>query len=99
MISLIAKTMKRGKVLRVINGFEGLLLIYNNLPIVGGFFVGEDFENNSKCIETSPYYIAETEVEDDEMEDEYASCLEFPTFKDIIDNKLEHHPSATKKIC
>lgn len=89
--------MKRGKALKVINGFEGLLLIYKDLPVVGGFYVDEDFENTSACIKTAYYYIAETEDEDDEMEEEYASWLEFPTLKDIIDNKLTHHPLATKE--
>ena len=36
--------------MKIINGFDGLLVVYQDLPIVGGFFVDKNFENNTLCI-------------------------------------------------
>lgn len=83
--------------MKAIKGFEGLLSIYKELPKVGGFYVDEIFNNDKNMILKSNYYLAESEGEDDEMEDDYKAWLEYPTFKAIIENKLEHHPGSEKE--
>ncbi|MCL2896672.1 DUF7716 domain-containing protein [Brenneria tiliae] len=80
--------------MKTIKGFDGLLSVYKDLPKVGGFYVDEDFLNNKDAIESSNYYLAESE--DEEMEDNYKTWLEYPTFKAIILNKLDHHPKSSK---
>ncbi|MBS9444434.1 DUF7716 domain-containing protein [Photorhabdus heterorhabditis] len=85
--------------MKMINGFDSLLAIYEELPGIGGFFVDADYISNSSYINNANYYLPDTEEEDEdmyEMEDKYKSWLEYPTFKAIINNKLEHHPNATR---
>ncbi|MGP0838100.1 DUF7716 domain-containing protein [Serratia sp. CY85251] len=48
-------------------------------------------------IETARYYLAETPDEDDDMEDEYKTWLEYPTFRAIIENKIDHNPAVGEK--
>lgn len=83
--------------MKTIKGFEGLLAIYKQLPKVGGFFVNKEFSNERSAIKNSDYYLAESEEEDEDMEDDYDTWLEYPTFKAIIENKLEHHPTASNE--
>ncbi|WP_416412179.1 hypothetical protein [Pantoea sp. App145] len=82
--------------MKTIKGFDGLLSVYKDLPKVGGFYVDEDFISKKSIIESANYYLAESEEEDDDMEDDYKTWLEYPTFKAIIQNKLEHHPKSSK---
>ncbi|CAI1736045.1 DUF7716 domain-containing protein [Serratia ficaria] len=83
--------------MKTINGFKGLLSIYKNLPKFGGFFVDEDFVNRAEHIESARYYLSETPDEDDDMEDEYKTWLEYPTFRAIIENKIDHNPAVGEK--
>ncbi|WP_445497329.1 DUF7716 domain-containing protein [Photorhabdus sp. SF281] len=85
--------------MRTIKGFDGLLSIYKERPEAWYFFVGSDFMNEISCINNANYYLPETRDEEedmDEMEDKYKGWLEYATFLDIIDNKLKHHPNATR---
>ncbi|NDO83942.1 hypothetical protein CJP72_25395 [Citrobacter sp. NCU1] len=82
--------------MKTVKGFDGLLAIYKKLPKVGGFYVDNNFLNKKAIINNSNYYVPQSEEEDDDMEDVYKTWLEFPTFTAIIENKLEHHPDATK---
>ena len=82
-------------------GFTNLLKISKNIPESEGWyiFVDSDFDHTKKCIESSNYYLTETEEEDDDMDeqkDKYRAWLEYATFLDIIINKLEHHPNASE---
>ena len=83
--------------MKTIKGFEGLLAIYKQLPKVGGFFVNKEFSNERTVIQRSDYYLSESEEEDEDMEDDYDMWLEYPTFKAIIENKLEYHPTASNE--
>ncbi|HEI8866652.1 TPA: hypothetical protein SLG40_002160 [Serratia odorifera] len=83
--------------MKTVNGFKELLAIYKGLPKVGGFFVDEGFVNRAEHIETARYYLAETPYEDDDMEDDYKTWLEYPTFRAIIENKIEHNPGVGEK--
>lgn len=83
-------------------GFSDLLKIQKNVPDSDamGFFVDLDFKNTAECIESAHYYLSETRDEDDDMDDQndkYKSWLDYSTFLAIIDNKLAHHPDATKE--
>lgn len=82
--------------MKTVKGFDGLLAIYKELPDVGGVYVDNNFLNEKNTINNSNYYVPESDEEDDDMEDEYKTWLEFPSFKAIIENKLEHHPNSTK---
>ncbi|CDL82251.1 DUF7716 domain-containing protein [Xenorhabdus szentirmaii] len=85
--------------MKTIKGFDGLLVIYKELEDAMGFFVDPDFKNEINCINDATYYLSETRDEDfdmEEMEDEYKTWLDYQTFRAIIDNKLEHHPNATR---
>ncbi|MGO4743560.1 hypothetical protein [Serratia quinivorans] len=55
-----------------------------DLPKVGGLFVDEDFVNRAEHIETARYYLAETPDEDDDMENEYKTWLEYPTLGRLL---------------
>ncbi|CCP08162.1 hypothetical protein BN440_3157 [Erwinia amylovora MR1] len=62
-------------------------------------FVDIDFINEINHIDTASYYLPESddELEDmDEMTDKYKTWLDYQTFAAIIENKLEHHPNATR---
>ncbi|MFQ0971364.1 hypothetical protein [Gilliamella sp. BG1] len=86
--------------MKTLRGIDNLFRIYKNLNEPWSFFVEPEFINEINCIKNANYYIAETEDEFDEMDDspdKYDAWLEYPTFQAIIDNKLEHHPNATKK--
>ncbi|WP_445497320.1 DUF7716 domain-containing protein [Photorhabdus sp. SF281] len=85
--------------MKIINGFDGLLKVYKELDEAWCFFVDIGFVNESNYISKASYYLPETEdeLEDmDEMEDKYKGWLEYQTFIAIINNKLEHHPNATR---
>lgn len=82
--------------MKIIKGLDGLLSIYKTLPKVGGFYVDDNFVNDANVINNSNYYLPESEDEDEDMENSYRTWLEYPTFRDIIDNKFKHHPNATK---
>ena len=82
--------------MKTIKGFDGLLSIYKSLPKVGGFYVDNNFINEVGAIKKSNYYLPDSEEEDDDMESSYKTWLEYPTFRDIIENKLSHNPHATK---
>ncbi|WP_036771231.1 DUF7716 domain-containing protein [Photorhabdus australis] len=85
--------------MQTVKGFDGLLSIYRELDEAWCFFVDVGFINESNDIDKATYYLPETEdeLEDmDELEDKYKSWLEYQTFRAIIDNKLEHHPNATR---
>lgn len=63
------------------------------------YFVDRKFNNSSKDdILKSTYYIADNDEEEFDLEDniEYKTFLDSATFRAIIDNKLKHHPNATK---
>ncbi|HCC5837561.1 DUF7716 domain-containing protein [Citrobacter farmeri] len=85
--------------MRSIKGFYDLLDIYKELEEPWCFFVDVNFENEINFIRTAVYFLADTEDEFDEMDDtsdKYKPWLEYQVFQAIIDNKLEHHPAATK---
>ncbi|NRN30943.1 DUF7716 domain-containing protein [Photorhabdus heterorhabditis] len=85
--------------MKTIKGFDGLLSIHKQRPKAMGFFVDPNFVNEINCINNATYYLSETRAEDfdmDEMEDKYKTWLDYALFEDIIDNKLEHHPNATR---
>jgi len=81
----------------VISGFDELLKKCNELPDVGWLYVEESFDLESRNdIENGKYYIAENEDEEMDFEENYGTFLESPILKDIIGNKLEHHPKSSK---
>ncbi|BDR55754.1 DUF7716 domain-containing protein [Xylocopilactobacillus apis] len=87
--------------MKTVKGFDGLLVEAKNktLPNVGWLYVDKDFDLDSKMdILNKNYYLAETNDESFDMQenDELRTFLESPTFCDIVDNKLEHHPNSTK---
>ena len=86
-----------GYKMKTIKGFDSLLAIQKGLPNVGGFFVDKNFSNDRSVIKNAEYYLAESEEEDEDMEYDYATWIEYPTFKAIIENKLEHHPAASNE--
>lgn len=83
--------------MRVIKGFDALLNDYKSLPESGWLFIDQDFDTASeKDILTKSYYISESDDEEIDMEDSYSTFLESPTFKDVVINKTNHHPKATR---
>ncbi|MEJ5113597.1 DUF7716 domain-containing protein [Erwinia billingiae] len=83
--------------MRVIKGIDTLLKEYKALPDTGWLFIDEDFDVVSKNdILNKNYYLAQDDDEEEEMEDSHSTFLESPTFKDIVVNKLNHNPKATR---
>ncbi|MBP2198254.1 DUF7716 domain-containing protein [Pantoea cypripedii] len=81
----------------VISGFDELLKKSNELPDVGWLYVEGSFDLESRNdIENGKYYIAENEDEEMDFEQNYGTFLEAPIFKDVIENKLNHHPGSSK---
>ncbi|MDR1912213.1 MAG: hypothetical protein LBQ52_07715 [Helicobacteraceae bacterium] len=82
--------------MRVFNGFDELLKAYKELG-VWWIFTKREFVNNSKeDISTGTFYVPENDEEEEESYDVLATWLETQTFEGIIDNKLEHHPEASR---
>lgn len=85
--------------MRTIKGLDGLLSEVKTLPNVGWLYVDKDFNLKSKMdILNKNYYLAESRDESFDMaeNDKIRTFLESPIFCDIIDNKFNHHPAATK---
>ncbi|OCG17717.1 DUF7716 domain-containing protein [Gilliamella sp. WF3-4] len=91
--------------MKIIEGINGLLTIYKDRPELWYFlFTNIKIGNKKKDIREGTFYLPETDDDDDEMgelcnkyPDKYRDWLEYQTFLDIIDNKLDHHPNATKE--
>ena len=83
--------------MKTINGFDELLANVNALPDAGWLYVDTDFDLESKSdILQKKYYLAETEGEEMDFEENFGTFVEAPIFRAIIENKLEHHPEAEK---
>lgn len=82
--------------MKEIIGFEKLLGSVDGLPDSGWIGVNKSFSTKNE-IEKLTFYVPENEDEEFDIEDNYEEFLELPTFKDIVSNKLEHHPNATLK--
>lgn len=83
--------------MKVINGFDALLKNYQSLPEAGWIFIDEDFDVLSKeDILKKNYYLSEDDDEGIDMEDNYSTFLESPTFKDLVINKNNHNPKSTR---
>lgn len=71
---------------------------YEKLPDVGWLYIDRDFSLESRDdILKKNYYISENMDEYLDMDNSYSAFLESPTLKDIIINKLEHHPNASSE--
>ncbi|EEH2569730.1 hypothetical protein GYD59_004558 [Salmonella enterica] len=85
--------------MRTIKGFDGLISELKTLPDVGWLYVDKEFNLKSTIdIVNKNYYLAENREESFDMaeNDNIRTFLESPTFCDIIDNKLSHHPNANE---
>lgn len=81
----------------IIKGFDDLLKDYKSLPDAGWLFIDEDFDVISKDdILNKNYYLSQNDDEEAGMEDSHSTFLESPTFKDILINKINHNPKATR---
>ena len=80
--------------MKIFNGLKELLSAFNDIPDSGWISVLEDFSTKEN-VEKISYYIAETEEEQFDLEDNYEDFLEAPTFKDIVINKREHNPNVS----
>ncbi|WP_455864155.1 DUF7716 domain-containing protein [Pantoea agglomerans] len=86
--------------MKKINSIFNLFDIYKELDEPWCFFVDIGFVNEESNIRQADYYLAETEDEFDDMDDtsdKYTPWLEYQIFQAIIENKLEHHPNASKE--
>lgn len=75
-------------------GFKDILENYKELPDSGWIGIKDDFSDRED-IKTLNFYVPENIAEKIDIEDNYEEFLEAPTFKDIVSNKLEHHPKST----
>ncbi|QEW33691.1 hypothetical protein D0N50_19260 [Erwinia billingiae] len=81
----------------VISGFDNLLKKYKELPDVGWLYVESSFDNESKKdILNGNYFLAETEDEEMDFEENYGTFLEAPIFTAIIEKKFENSTNPTK---
>ena len=82
----------------VINGFEELIKKRDSLPNVGWIYVEDSFNLSSvEDIKKRKYFIVENEDEEMDCEENYATFLESPMFKAVINNRLNHHPNSSKE--
>lgn len=85
--------------MRIIKGFDSLLSEVKTLPDVGWLYVDKEFNLKSKMdILNKDYYLAGNRDESFDMaeNDKIRTFLESPTFCDIIDNRLNHHPNSNR---
>lgn len=80
--------------MKVYHGLKELLSAFDDIPDSDWISVLEDF-STKESVEKISYYIAESEEEQFDLEDNYDDFLEAPTFKDIVINKRNHHPHAS----
>jgi len=86
--------------MRTITGIDGLVSIYNERPEAWYFFTDINMDNKKESIRIGVFYLPDTRDEEedmDEMTDKYKGWLEYATFLAIFDNKLDHHPTASKE--
>lgn len=85
--------------MKLVNGFSELLKYRNELEEPWCIFVNSDFQGNAQEIKNGIYYLPESEDEMEDMDEQsnkYKMWLEYATFVDVLDNKIEHHPTASE---
>lgn len=87
--------------MKTIKGMDGLLDLYKEQPELWFFlYTNVETANDKNELREATFYLPENDDEDEETDEainKYRPWLEYQTFLGIIDNKLDHHPNATKE--
>ncbi|PIT39504.1 DUF7716 domain-containing protein [Snodgrassella alvi] len=91
--------------MKTIMGIDGLLVLYKERPELFGFLYTSTKKSYEKQnIRNGTFYLPENDEEEEELSElcdkypnKYQDWIEYQTFLDIIEYKLDHHPNATKE--
>lgn len=85
----------RGDFMKAVSGIKALLENYLTMPDVGWIYIDKSIDLASRrAVESGIYYFAETEAEEIDFDKRLGTFVEAPIFAAIVENKLEHHPTA-----
>jgi hypothetical protein len=87
----------KGDVMKVFHGFDELLKTQGQDLGTWWIYTKREFINDSRDdILNGTFYVPENDDEEMESDDNLGYWLEVQTFEDIVDNKLTHHPDASR---